>query len=158
MPERPGATQADMQRHHRALREADQGGPAFVQSVLGHLLVDEGIDFRRGAAHTGQRQRGIEPRYREPLVTEGIALAGLRCVGGVEHRVGHQRAEGRRQADQVVAVGAVAVQQDHEMAGSHTALGGAVLVRAVAGAVELVHLALASTLGAFALQSGMLRR
>ena len=150
--ERLGAAQADMQGHHRALREADQRRLAFVEPVLGHLLIEEGIDVGRRAAHAGQGQLGIEARDREPLVAEGISLAGLRRVGRIKDHVGHQRPHYRRQPDQVVAVGAVAVQQDHHVAGL------AVVVRAVAGAFELGHFAFVSTLGAFALQSGMLRR
>ena len=53
--ERLGAAQADMQRHHRALREADQRRLALVEPVLGHRLVEEGVDERRRAAHAGQR-------------------------------------------------------------------------------------------------------
>ena len=43
-----GAAQADVQRHHRPLREADQQQLGFGQSVAGELGVEEG--FSTGAA------------------------------------------------------------------------------------------------------------
>ena len=147
-----GAAQADMQRHHRALREADQRGLALVEPVLGHRLVEEGIDERRGAAHAGQRERRIEARDAEPLVAHRIALAGIGRVGRMEHHVGHQRRQHRREPDQVVAVGAVAVQQDHQMAGLAARCAGR------SWGLRAWSFAFDSTFGAFALQSGMLRR
>ena len=38
-----------MERHHRALREPDQGQAGIVEAVARQLRVDEGVDQRRGA-------------------------------------------------------------------------------------------------------------
>jgi hypothetical protein len=147
--QRPGAAQPDMQRHHGALAEADHDGLRFVEPILRHRVVEELLGEGRGRAHARRRDLGIEARDAEPLEAHRIALARVRRVGRVEHRVGHQRRQHGREADQVVAVGAVAVQQDHEMAGLAAGMG------AVAGSVDLLgHVAFFS----FAPQSGMLRR
>ena len=127
------APQSDMQRHHGALAEAHQHGLRFVEAVRGHGLVEEGVEHGSGGLHAGQRDRRIEAGDAEPLIAEGIAFAGLRRVGGVEHHVGHELAEQRRQADQVIAVGAVAVQQHDEVTGL------ALVVGAVARAFESGH-------------------
>src|SRR5471032_264320 len=41
--ELPGASQTDMQRHHRALAEADQHRLALVEPILGHRVVEERV-------------------------------------------------------------------------------------------------------------------
>jgi hypothetical protein len=133
-----------MQRHHGALAEADQHSLAFVEAVSCQGVVEKPVDQRRRLAHAGRGDQRIEARDAEPLVAGRIELAGMGRIGGVEHGVGHQRRQHRRQPDQVVAVGAVAVQQHHDVARS------AAGVRAVARPLELRH--------SFLLQSGMLRR
>ncbi len=152
-----GATQSNMQRHHGALGEAQQDRLGLVKAVLRHRVVEEALDEGCRGAHAGRGDRRIEPGDTEPLVAEGIALAGIGRVGRMEHHVGHQRRQHRRKPDQVVAVGAVAMQQHHQMAGLAAAL------RPVMRAVDLLgHLVFGSVLGSFfrglGPQSGMLRR
>ena len=100
------------------------------------------------AAHAGGGEPGIEPRDAEPLVAHRIALAGIGRVGRVEHDVGHQRRQHRREPDQVVAVGAVAVQQDHEVAGRAAVVRPVAAVPPASSFLDFLSL----------LQSGMLRR
>src|SRR5258707_1256570 len=127
------ATQPDMQRHHGALREANQPGLFFVEPVLRQGVIEEALDEGRGGAHAGCRDSGIEARDAEPLIAEGIALARVGRVRRMEDGVGHQRRQHRGEPDQVVAVGAVAVQQHDQMA--RLAAGVGALTRAV----ELFH-------------------
>src|SRR5690606_27187011 len=51
----------------------------------------------------------------EPLPTERSELTGKGSVGRDERRVGQQPPPMRRESDQVVAVGTIAVQQDDEL-------------------------------------------
>ncbi len=73
----------------------------------------------------------------------------------MEDGVGHQRRQHRGQPDQVLAIGAIAVQQHDEMAGLAASVG------TVTGSLKLLAFELFhffSAFGGLALQSGMLRR
>src|SRR5476649_879290 len=70
--ELPGAAQADMQRHHRALAEAHQHCLALVESIFRHRVVKEGVDEGRGGAHARGGDMRIEPRDAEPLEARRI--------------------------------------------------------------------------------------
>ena len=119
-------------------------GRSLAADIVEGRIDFAALDERRRCAHARRGDCRIEPRDAEPLVAERIALAGVGRVGRMEHHVGHQRRQHRRQPDQVVAIGAVTVQQHHEVAGR------AAVVRPVGRTRELGH--------SFLLQSGMLRR
>src|SRR5690606_39264642 len=59
----------------------------------------------------------IAERERKPLPADWRHAAGLRGVRGDEGGVRQQRLPGTADVDQVVAVGTVAMQEDHELAG-----------------------------------------
>src|SRR5204863_38388 len=63
-----GAAQPDIERHHRALREADQRRIALVEAALLQFLVDKPVEHGRRGAHAGQYGRGAAVLHAEPLV------------------------------------------------------------------------------------------
>ena len=87
---RPRAAQADEQRHHRALREADQRGVALGQAALLQFLVDIGVEDRRGGAHPGQHGRRGAVLHAEPLIAVGRHVARERRVRRDELGIGQQ--------------------------------------------------------------------
>ena len=113
-----------MQRHHRALAEAAEGEPGFVDPKLSKLLVEKRVDHRLGGlgaleaiiagARVVDRPRGAQ---REPLPAHRRAGAALVRMRRDESRVGQDRAPMLAEFDQVVAVGAVAVQEHDELLG-----------------------------------------
>ena len=117
-----------MQRHHRALAEADEREARIVEAEAGELRVEERVD-------RGPRGDGAAPALRraarvvgrgaaqgEPLPAHRRSGAALGRVRRDERRLGRQRAPLLAERDQVVAVGAVAVQENHELP-SGAALG-----------------------------------
>ena len=115
--ERRCAAQADEQRHHRALRKADQRRIALVEAALRQLVVDKA---RRASAPRRAprpaRAAGLRSCDAEPLIAVRRHVARKRRVGRDEFGLGHQRRPIWRQPDQIVAVGAEPVQQDHQAA------------------------------------------
>ena len=105
-----------VEREHRTLGESDQreltraegGGPEFG--------VEEGVQHRQARLDPCQQRRRPPIPEREPLPAERRHVAGLRPVGCDEGRVRQALGEHGCEADQVVALGADAVQQDHELA------------------------------------------
>ena len=88
--------------------------------VVGGDPVEPGVEqarTRRPPASRRRLGRPVEPGDRKPLIAEGLLTQ--RC-GRVRARRSGCPAGGRQrlgQADQVVAVGAVAVQEDHQAVG-----------------------------------------
>ena len=113
---RPGTAQGDIDRHHRALAEADQGEAAVVEAQAFEFGVEIGVDHGGGTLVALLQDR-------RPLVHEAVPLAPHRVlvtrVGGVgagEAGVGQGALQRGCQADQVVAVRAPAVQQHDKLA------------------------------------------
>ena len=104
-----------MECHHRALREAEQGHGAVVQSISGEFLVEKGVHQRCGATDAGQHRRRPAVLEAEPLAAIGREVAGLRPIGRHEPRMRQVAGEQRRQLDEVVPIGAHPVQQDHQL-------------------------------------------
>jgi hypothetical protein len=106
-----------MQRHHRPLAEADEEGVAGAEPGLRPQLVEETGEHLARPRHAGDAADGAVEIEREPLVAERVLGTGLGRVGRDEQRLGQRPAPVAAEVDEVVAVGAVAVQQDHELAG-----------------------------------------
>ena len=105
----------------------------IVEPETGELRVDERVEQGCGAQGAGQHAGGAAVLQAEPLPAIGGEVAGLRPVGGDEARMRQIAGQHGCQADQVLAVGADAVQQDHELA--RRAAGA----RPEAGPAELGH-------------------
>jgi len=103
-----------MQRHHRALAETDQRELRLVETVPRKLLVDEAVENRRGRQDAPQDFGRIEPRDREPLIAE-TDVAALRRIGRDEGRIRQKPLPVGREADEIVAVGAVAMGENDEL-------------------------------------------
>ena len=118
--DRLGPARRDMQRHHRALRKAEQDQPRRGKPLVGKALIEKGVQIIGGARHAGRGlgfRRAVEPGDREPLAPEGIARAGFRRVGGDEDGIRQMGRQGIGKTKQVGAVGAVAVQE-HDQRGA----------------------------------------
>ena len=117
-----------MQRHHGALRESDQRRRLVGESALGQLAVDEGVEQGGGGPRRGGLAGEVDPFEPEPLAAEAD-LAGERRIGRNEGAVRQRLGPIGRQPEQVLSVGAIAVQQHHQparpAAGSgRSAMGG----------------------------------
>ena len=113
--QRRRAAQADKQRHHRALREADQrrarsrrGRASCSASSINASSIGAAA---RTPASTRRRAAVLDA---EPLIAVRRHVARKGRVGRDELGLGQQPRPIRREPDQIVAVGAEAVQQDHQ--------------------------------------------
>ena len=110
-------TQADMQRHHGALAEADERQRRGRQIAALEFGIEKLVKHRHGFVGADPALVGIAHRERKPLPADRRLAAGLRCVRRDERGVRQQPLPGATDLDQIVAVGAVAVQEDDELAG-----------------------------------------
>ena len=83
--------------------------------ALGERLVDKGVEDRRRRAHAGQLRPGAAILRAVPLVAVGRHVAREGRVRRQELGLGQQRRPIGGEPDQIVAVGAEPVQQDHQM-------------------------------------------
>ncbi len=99
------------------MRETDQRHLAFVEAALGQqlgqILVEDTGGFLDAVQHLG----GVAALEAEPLPAERHRLAREWRVRRDKFGIGQQRLPFRREADEVVAVGAIAVEQDDELLG-----------------------------------------
>ena len=111
-----GAAIGDVERHHRALAEAHQREVALAEPERREPRVDVGVErvCRAGDAFGHTCRRPVAEA--EPLPPHRRHVAGLRRVGRGETGVGYEPPPGLGEADQVVAVGAQAVQQEDQLA------------------------------------------
>ena len=123
------AARPGVKRHHGALAEPDQRQLLVREPVAGELGVEEGVEHRRGAAHAGGDALEVAQGKREPLPADRRLGAGFRRVRGYEGGVRKDRLERAADIDEVVAVGAIAMQEDHQALGR--AAGGGAEARAV---------------------------
>ena len=106
----------DVERGHGALGEADQRQLMIRQAVALELGIEEGVEQRRHSLDPEQQRLRPPVAQREPLAAERRHVAGLGCVGRDERRIRQRFRERRRERDQIVAVGAHAMQQDDQLA------------------------------------------
>ena len=115
--------EADMQRHHRALAETDQRQFRIVEPKPLEFGVQKGVD-RAPRLDRAVPALGASARIVRRPVGEGEPLpahprrAALGRVWRNEPNLGHERAPLTAELDKVVAVGAVAVQEHNQLAGS----------------------------------------
>ncbi len=112
---RLGPARQDLERQHRALREADHRQPLGLEPLIRQHPVEEGVEIGRGLGEARARLglgRAVEPGDRKPLPAEGIVAAALGGVGAVEGRARQMRRQRIGEAEQVGAVGTVAMQHD----------------------------------------------
>jgi hypothetical protein len=99
------------------LREAHQRQLMIRQPIALELGVEKSLDQRRDRLHAEPQRVRPAVAQREPLIAEWRHIARVRCIWRDERGTGQQRGHGRRQLDQVLAVGADAVQQHDQLAG-----------------------------------------
>jgi hypothetical protein len=112
---RHAAAQPDMQRHHRALAEADQRQRRWRQAEARKLGIDEALQHRCRFVDSDPALVRIAKRQGEPLPPHRRAAARLRCMRRHERRLRQQGLPRPAEFDEVVAVGAVAVQKHHQL-------------------------------------------
>src|SRR5262249_51843955 len=105
-----------MQRHHRALAEADERERRGREIAALELGVEEGRKHGRCLVDAGPAFIGIAEGEREPLSARRRLAAGLRGMRGDEGRLRQQPLPRAADIDEVIAVGAVAVQEHDELA------------------------------------------
>ena len=103
-----------MKRHHRALAEADQRKPRRIQPVPRQLSIEELIERHRGAGNAGGKHVRVHARQAEPLAPGRILLARARRMGRRKGRIRQQVLPHPPDLDEIIAVGAIAVQQHDE--------------------------------------------
>src|SRR5499427_6267760 len=110
------AAQPHMQRHHGALAEADERERRGRQIAALELGVEEACEDGRRLVDAGPAFIGVAEGEREPLPANRRLAAGLRGVRGDEGRLRQEPLPRPADVDEVVAVGAVAVQEHDELA------------------------------------------
>ena len=105
-----------MQRHHGALAEADQRQRRGRQVAALELGVEEAVEHRRRLVDADPALVGIAEGERKPLPAHRRLAARLRRVRRDEGGLRQQPLPGAADLDQVVAVGAVAVQEHDQLA------------------------------------------
>ena len=111
-----GAAQADMERHHGALAEADQRQRRWRQLKPPELRLDEPLQGGRRLVDADPALVRIAEGQRKPLPADRRLAARLGRVGRHEGGIGQRRLPHPAELDEVVAVGAIAVEEDHELA------------------------------------------
>ena len=104
-----------MQRHHGALAEADQRQRRRGQISPLQFGVEKGVERRRRRIDADPALVGIAKRQRKPFAPHRRLSAGMRRVRRDEGGVRQQASPSAAELDQVVAVGAIAMQEDHEL-------------------------------------------
>ena len=116
--------EADMQRHHRALAETDQRELRIVEAKPLEFGVEEGVDraprLDRAVPALGAPRRDRQAAGWRARTTAGPSTrrAALGRVWRDERNLGHERAPLTAKLDEIIAVGAIAVQEHHQLAGS----------------------------------------
>ncbi len=102
-----------MQRHHRALAEADQRQSTLVQAAFGELLIDEGVERWPRRDYPAPTLFRIAHGERKPLSASWRHRTPLGGVWRYEICVRQEAAPLPTDFDQIIAVGAIAVQKNH---------------------------------------------
>src|SRR6516165_19973 len=109
------AAQSDMQRHHRALAEADQRQRGWRQLVPGELGIEKAFEHRRCFVDTDPALIRIAKGQREPLPADRRLTARLGRVRRDEGGMRQHFLPGAADLDQVVAVSTIAVQENDKL-------------------------------------------
>src|ERR1700674_1018072 len=104
-----------MEGHHRALAEADQRQRVAAEPMPPHLGVEKPLKPGRGGIDAAPALLRIADGEPEPLPPGRRFGAGLGRVRGDECRLRQQRLPRAADLDQIVAVGAIAVQEYDEL-------------------------------------------
>ncbi len=128
---RPRAPQSGMKREHRPLAEADQSQLAVVEAVTIEFGIKKGVENRSRLVDPGPAFARVAHGQTEPLAPAWDLAAGLRRVGRDKGRVGHQIPPLLADRDQIIAVGAIAVQKYDELFWPPPILPGGVVHRAL---------------------------
>jgi hypothetical protein len=120
-----------MQRHHGSLAEADKRHRARRQVASLQLIVEEAVEHRRSLVDAGPALVGLAEGEGKPFTTHrGLPTRVGRMrrhKGGMREQVLPYTAD----LDQIVAVRAVTVEENDELA------GGSARARLYPGTVEL---------------------
>jgi len=92
-----------MQRHHRSLREPDNGQIAIGQGAGRQLFVQIAIERRRGGPHAFQDGLRAAVLQAEPLASDRRHVEGQRPVRREELGIGEPMGEIGSKGDQIVA-------------------------------------------------------
>src|SRR4051812_49167851 len=106
-----------MQRQHRALAEADQLQRRRRQLAARELGIEEFVEAGTRGVHAGPALVRVAEGQVEPLLAAAALAAGFGCMRGNEGGLRQQWLPGAADLDQVVAVGAIAMQENHELPG-----------------------------------------
>lgn len=109
------ATQASVEGHHGPLAEADKGQFAVVEPVARQFGVEKSVERGMRLVDAEPALGGIAHRQRKPLAAHRGLPAGLRGMRGHEGRVRQDRLPLLAERDQILAIGAVAMEEDHEL-------------------------------------------
>ena len=111
------AAQSDMQRHHGSLTETHDRKFRIIQSRRCEFCVQKSVDRRPRRGRAAPALVRVAHRQREPLTTGWRHGAAVRRMRADEQRVRQPALPLLADLDQVVAVGAIAVQEDHKLFG-----------------------------------------
>jgi glutamyl-Q tRNA(Asp) synthetase len=109
------ATQSHMQGHHRALAETNQCETVRPQFEPLQFGLEKCLERGCCLLNAFLRLVRIEPRDGKPLIARRRARAALGRIGRDESGRGQQALPMRRQADEIVSVGAVTVTEHDQM-------------------------------------------
>src|SRR5215510_15168130 len=105
-----------MERHHGALTEPDKCQRRRWKIATLRLGVEEALEDRCCLVHTRPALVRIPECQRKPFAAHRRLSAGTRGVWRNECGVGQQALPGAPDLDQIVAIGAVAMKKDHQLA------------------------------------------
>ena len=111
------AAQAHMQRHHGSLAETDERELAVVKARRLKLGVKKGVEAGLGGVDAPPALVGIAHGEGKPLPPRGRHAAGLGRMGGDEGRLRQDALPLLANINQIPPIGAIAVQEDHQLPG-----------------------------------------
>ena len=120
-----GHRRAGLQRHDRALREADERGGGLADAEVALAGTDQLDEGRQRRAHPRRAVFLGHALDREPLASgqRRAGVEGLDAVGQHEGRGGKGLAQRMCQRHEILRAGADAVQQDHQLLRGLAGLG-----------------------------------
>ncbi len=104
-----------MQRQHGALAEADERQPIVAEAITGKLGIEKLIETELRLIHPWPEFRFVTQRERKPLPPDRRLRARLRRIRRGEGRIGQKILPLLAKSDEIVAVRAVAMQEDDEL-------------------------------------------
>src|SRR5262249_18815543 len=113
---RDGAAQANMKRHHGALTEANQSQRRRRKIAALELGVEKAFENRCSLVHAGPALVRIAESEREPFTSDRRLAAGTWCMWRDKCSIGQESLPGASDVDQIVAVSAIAMQENHQLA------------------------------------------